>query len=55
MKAEEGKKKKESAYSGEHQAVDLKSRKVKLSDGHFIPALVYGTYVPPEVTIVVWG
>jgi len=29
--------------------MDLKSQKVKLNDGHFIPVLGFGTAVPPEV------
>ena len=51
MKAEE---KKQSAYSEEQQAMDPKYQRVKLNDGHFIPVLVYGTYAPPEVTVVIW-
>jgi hypothetical protein len=35
--------------------MDLKSQKVKLNDGHFIPALGFGTGAPPEVSVVVWG
>ena len=35
--------------------MDPKSQKVKLNDGHFIPVLGFGTYAPPEVTVVVWG
>ena len=49
------KKKIKSAYSEEQQVVDLKSQKVKLNDGHFIPVLVYGTCAPPEVTVVIWN
>ena len=49
------KKKIKSAYSEEQQVVDLKSQKVKLNDGHFIPVLGFGTYAPPEVTVMVWG
>ena len=30
-------------------------RQVKLNDGHFIPVLGFGTYAPPEVTVVVVG
>ena len=51
----EGGRKNQSAYSEEQQAMDLKSQKVKLNDGHFIPVLGFGTYAPPEVTVVVWG
>ncbi|OWK03459.1 hypothetical protein Celaphus_00007640 [Cervus elaphus hippelaphus] len=42
-------KKSESAYSEEQQAMDPKSQKVKLNDGHFIPVLGFGTYAPEEV------
>ena len=49
------KKKIKSAYSEEQQVVDLKSQKVKLNDGHFIPVLGFGTYAPQEVTVLVVG
>ena len=52
----EGRRKKsQSAYSEEQQTMDPKGQKVKLNDGHFIPVLGFGTYAPPEVTVVVWG
>ena len=35
--------------------MDLKSQKVKLNDGHFIPVLGFGTFAPPEVTLVAVG
>ena len=35
--------------------MDLKSQKVKLNDGPFIPVLGFGTYAPKEVRVVVWG
>ena len=35
--------------------MDPKSHRVKLNDGHFIPVLGFGTYAPPEVTVVVVG
>uniref|UniRef100_A0A8C6DT09 NADP-dependent oxidoreductase domain-containing protein n=1 Tax=Moschus moschiferus TaxID=68415 RepID=A0A8C6DT09_MOSMO len=35
--------------------MDPKNQKVKLNDGHFIPVLGFGTYAPPEVTVVVWA
>ncbi|XDA82292.1 hypothetical protein R6Z07F_012211 [Ovis aries] len=34
----------------EQQAMDLKSQKVKLNDGHFIPVLGFGTAAPGEVS-----
>ena len=52
----EGRRRKsESAYSEEQQAMDLKSQKVKLNDGHFIPVLGFGTAAPEEVRVVVVG
>ena len=35
--------------------MDPKSQKLKLNDGHFIPVLGFGTYAPPEVTVLVVG
>ena len=49
------KKKKQSAYSEEQQAMDPKYQRVKLNDGHFIPILGFGTYAPEEVRVVVMG
>ena len=47
--------KSESAYSEEQQTMDPKSQRVKLNDGHFIPVLGFGTFAPPEVTLVAVG
>ena len=35
--------------------MDPKSQRMKLNIGHFIPVLGFGTYAPPEVTVVVVG
>ena len=35
--------------------MDPKGQRVKLNDGHFIPVLGFGTAVPPEVSVLVWG
>ena len=52
----EGRRRKsESAYSEEQQAMDPKYQRVKLNDGHFIPILGFGTYAPEEVRVVVVG
>ena len=51
----EGRRKNQSAFSEEQQIMDPKSQKVKLNDGHFIPVLGFGTYAPPEVTVLVVG
>ena len=52
----EGRRKKnQSAYSEEKQAMDPKGQKVKLNDGHFIPVLGFGTFAPREVTLVAVG
>ena len=48
-------KKNQSAFSEEQQTTDPKIQKVKLNDGHFIPVLGFGTYAPPEVTVLTMG
>ena len=37
------------ALAEEWQAMSSKQQSVKLNDGHFIPALGFGTYKPQEV------
>ena len=48
-------KKSQFPYSEEQQTMDPKGQKLKLNDGHFIPVLGFGTYAPPEVTVLVAG
>ena len=35
--------------------METQCQRVKLNDGHFIPILGFGTYAPPEVTVLVVG